>query len=124
MAETAVKIDLCDICGADIRPDSAFCYNCGGSVSLEEVGLQPAKIVEEQKTEVAQANGNIPKEAAPVGVRNRDRKREARSRAVIERKAVKISWEPRTDSAVPFVVGSIFIVILAAILFFAAYFIK
>lgn len=33
MAETLVKEKVCDTCGADIRPNSVFCYNCGSSVA-------------------------------------------------------------------------------------------
>lgn len=33
MAETLVEKKICEACGADIRPGSLFCYNCGGAVS-------------------------------------------------------------------------------------------
>jgi len=35
MAKTVVKKEICDACGAEIRPGSMFCYNCGGAVSEE-----------------------------------------------------------------------------------------
>ncbi|HEY0458680.1 MAG TPA: zinc ribbon domain-containing protein [Pyrinomonadaceae bacterium] len=35
MAKTLVEKEICDACGADVRPDSLFCYNCGGPVSEE-----------------------------------------------------------------------------------------
>ena len=35
MAETLVETKYCDACGADVRQDSLFCYNCGGAVSEE-----------------------------------------------------------------------------------------
>jgi hypothetical protein len=35
MAETLVENKKCDTCGADVRPGSLFCYNCGGAVSEE-----------------------------------------------------------------------------------------
>jgi len=35
MAETLVENKICEACGADIRPGSLFCYNCGGAVSEE-----------------------------------------------------------------------------------------
>ncbi len=34
MADTLVEKKICEACGADIRPGSLFCYNCGGAVSL------------------------------------------------------------------------------------------
>lgn len=36
MAETLVEKRVCGECGADVRPNTAFCYNCGKSVSLAE----------------------------------------------------------------------------------------
>lgn len=35
MAKTIVKKEICDACGAEVRPGSLFCYNCGGAVSEE-----------------------------------------------------------------------------------------
>ncbi|HVE55844.1 MAG TPA: zinc ribbon domain-containing protein [Pyrinomonadaceae bacterium] len=32
MAETLVEKKICEACGADVRPGSLFCYNCGGAV--------------------------------------------------------------------------------------------
>lgn len=33
MAETLVKEKTCNACGADVRPNSVFCYNCGSAVT-------------------------------------------------------------------------------------------
>jgi hypothetical protein len=33
MAETLVEKKICEACGADVRPGSVFCYNCGAAVS-------------------------------------------------------------------------------------------
>ena len=35
MAKTIVENKVCEACGADVRPGSVFCYNCGGAVSDE-----------------------------------------------------------------------------------------
>ena len=35
MAKTLVEKKICDACGADVRPNSLFCYNCGNAVSEE-----------------------------------------------------------------------------------------
>ena len=32
MAEIVVENQICEACGADIRPGSLFCYNCGGAL--------------------------------------------------------------------------------------------
>lgn len=35
MAETLVKEKVCNACGAEVRPNSVFCYNCGSAVAPE-----------------------------------------------------------------------------------------
>lgn len=35
MAETLVEEKICEACGAEVRPGSLFCYNCGGPVGLD-----------------------------------------------------------------------------------------
>ena len=35
MSKTLVEKKICDTCGADVRPGSGFCYNCGSAVALE-----------------------------------------------------------------------------------------
>jgi hypothetical protein len=37
MAKTLVEKKICDACGADVRPGSGFCYNCGGAVAQAEL---------------------------------------------------------------------------------------
>lgn len=37
MAETIVENQVCNHCGADVRPAALFCYNCGSSVEPEIV---------------------------------------------------------------------------------------
>ena len=34
MAETLVKEKVCVACGADLRPQALFCYNCGSAVKI------------------------------------------------------------------------------------------
>ncbi|HEY8560418.1 MAG TPA: zinc-ribbon domain-containing protein [Pyrinomonadaceae bacterium] len=35
MAKTLVEKKICDSCGAEVRPGSVFCYNCGGAVAAD-----------------------------------------------------------------------------------------
>ncbi len=37
MAETLVENQVCNHCGAEVRPAALFCYNCGSSVAPETV---------------------------------------------------------------------------------------
>lgn len=44
MAEITLEKKLCEKCGADVRPNTLFCYNCGSQVaSDEEVALENSK---------------------------------------------------------------------------------
>ena len=45
MAEIVVENQICETCGADVRPQALFCYNCGGAVA-------------EQMEETENKNGN------------------------------------------------------------------
>ncbi len=42
MTELAVEKELCAECGADVRPDAQFCYNCGGAINTEDGGVSDA----------------------------------------------------------------------------------
>ncbi|HXG83831.1 MAG TPA: zinc ribbon domain-containing protein [Pyrinomonadaceae bacterium] len=35
MAQTFVENKICGVCGADVRPNALFCYNCGGAITVE-----------------------------------------------------------------------------------------
>jgi hypothetical protein len=35
MAENVLEKPICSACGADVRPQALFCYNCGSSVAPE-----------------------------------------------------------------------------------------
>ncbi|NNF00373.1 MAG: hypothetical protein HKN25_15235 [Pyrinomonadaceae bacterium] len=43
MAEAVAKESVCTSCGADIRPDSLFCYACGGSLEAELAAIEKEK---------------------------------------------------------------------------------
>jgi ribosomal protein L40E len=63
MAETLVKEKVCRACGADVRPQALFCYNCGSAVApnaplirnnnkkVENDWFQDEPVEEEFKTE-------------------------------------------------------------------------
>ena len=37
MAETSVTNQTCPTCGVEVRPNTQFCYNCGGAVSPDAI---------------------------------------------------------------------------------------
>lgn len=43
MAETTVENRICQNCGAEVRPNSLFCYSCGKSVAPEIVADFPPR---------------------------------------------------------------------------------
>lgn len=51
MAKTLVEKEICDACGADVRPGSLFCYNCGGAVA-DDI---PESVLE-QKQKISSGN--------------------------------------------------------------------
>jgi hypothetical protein len=56
MAETTVENQVCNDCGADVRPNALFCYNCGAAVPAESFSHDKADktlrktIVKEKKS--------------------------------------------------------------------------
>src|ERR1043166_4154173 len=53
MAETTAEKTTCEKCGADIRENTSFCYNCGdkfGEVAAETNGSAPAAMSDEAKS--------------------------------------------------------------------------
>lgn len=129
MPEIAVENPVCDACGADIRPGTRYCYNCGEVVAVKTGGeYQPIGTEEareaDQKT-VRSDNGSRGKtnEAAPLASakptieENRPLKSAAaiRRRAkAFERKPIEVVWEEREKSP-----GVIFVVVTVLLLLFA-----
>lgn len=48
MAENVVENRICSVCGAEIRPQALFCYNCGSSVA-PEIGAATAQTNHDNK---------------------------------------------------------------------------
>jgi len=49
MAEIIVENQICETCGADVRPQALFCYNCGGAVGVQ---------IEKTENKTESKNGN------------------------------------------------------------------
>jgi hypothetical protein len=58
MADTLVENNICAACGAEVRPGSLFCYNCGGAVS-DELPDKPAKKKREKAVSDAWLRGDL-----------------------------------------------------------------
>jgi uncharacterized Zn finger protein (UPF0148 family) len=57
MAKILVERNICDACGADVRPGSLFCYNCGGAVG--EVLTEAATNNNNSKDDGARFQSNL-----------------------------------------------------------------
>ena len=76
MAETTIENRICQACGADVRPNSLFCYHCGGSLATRAADIDSAN-----------ENGSAPLRRIEVEAENGGQPK-ARTRAVIIKKIV------------------------------------
>ena len=114
MPKTAVQTPACDICGADVREGSLFCYNCGGS-------LKQAAI---EKPEIPPPAAPVPAATNGSGAKKPEDRAAARRRRNVERGPVEVIWEPREGISVPFVIAGIFLLVIALVLFVIAMWLK
>ncbi len=145
MAET-VENRVCNACGADVRPQADFCYNCGKAVSAAkpEINLNAGENSGEpksQKTDESGANqiNPIVAEESVEKLKNADLKSanireeaKLKSAASLRRRAksfqpkkIEVVWTEH-DSApnVWFISGAVFLTILAAVILFLALYFK
>jgi uncharacterized OB-fold protein len=126
MPEVEVQEPVCGKCGAEVRPDTAFCYNCGASVTGEAEASPNGQLVVENRESVV-TNGasakledrrpSPPKYESAAGLRRRSR--------LESRKPVEVTWEPETESVnLTFVIASICLLVVAIILIVAAMYLK
>ena len=68
MAKTLVEKEICDACGADVRPGSLFCYNCGGAVSesLPEAATNNSRTVDTDDRLQSEASENSDLKTTPL----------------------------------------------------------
>ena len=114
LSETVVEKTECPKCGADVRPDTQFCYNCGGPVAVEIKNDAPSAYGEATSATVDE------KVPAP-GLRSaREIKRRER---VFERRTKEVVWEPvlTTPNTQLIVVAAIVVVFTIAVIILAFY---
>ncbi|MEP6848347.1 MAG: zinc ribbon domain-containing protein [Acidobacteriota bacterium] len=116
MSDVLVEDKTCGKCGAEVRSDTQFCYNCGES--MESIGVSsPASSVSEKIDDANgshQIGGTQLRSAASLRRKGRDR----------ERKPVEVFWEPAENRAnLPLIIGTVlFVVFAAAVVFSALYY--
>lgn len=134
MPEIAVEDKVCANCGVDVREGADFCYNCGKPVSPEATSEIGARTVEAGDAEDHHLNGTATqalisefpsKDSAPeptrklqtaAGLRRRSRSYQA--------KPVEVEWVKPENSPSTFVIATIALAVLAALLLFAALYLR
>ena len=123
MPKTAVQEAVCDICGAEVREGSQFCYNCGGSVSiLESIAPDPIPAPSEPivKPDEKPTNGNATYDPS----KRRSERIEKRKVRAANRQPVEVVWQPREGMSWPFVIGSLVFVLIAIVVILAAFYLR
>ena len=108
MSETALEISVCNACGADVRDESLFCYNCGKKIK-EDV---PTVEVEPATHEVAMAPTSRPPLRSAAELR--------KQRRAFNRQPVEVTWEPPSGSPIGFVITTIILTLAALVLLLLA----
>lgn len=112
MVETAVEIQRCGACGADVRDGSLFCYNCGASV-----GAPPIAGAVEQKPALVDA---VREPRPPLKTAASLRKH----RRALNRQPVRVSWEPPEGPAMGFIITAIVLTLGAVLLIVLAFYLR
>ncbi len=116
MAETTDENRICQVCGADVRPNTLFCYNCGKSVAPAIVQDLPNKnnisdgwlretIVEKHAAGQTEAAGVRETIAEPLTNQAAAEETKLKSAAAMRRqskkiqpKQVEVIWEERANA--------------------------
>ena len=112
MSETAIETAVCSACGADVRNESLFCYNCGERVkeTLADIETPSAD------TEKAVRPGSRPPLRTAASLR--------KQRRAYNRQPVEISWEPPAGSPAGFVITTIVLAVGALVLLLLALYLR
>lgn len=152
MSQTFVENKICGICGADVRPNALFCYNCGGALIIEKqraeetpenslppkveqevIKREPEQTVSMEDTELSPVKEN---DAIKESERNENsesnRKPDLKSAASLRRKSksldrkiVEVVWEEHENAPnALFISVALLLAIIAAVILFLAIYLK
>lgn len=119
MPKSAVEIQVCDICGAEVREGSQFCYNCGGSLgrpSAATENIVPSGGSPESGAAASPKNGGPAKNG--TGRHKAGRKRAA------NRGPVEVVWEPRKGISTGYIAAAVIMLLFASVLLVAAFWLR
>ena len=129
MVDIAVEKSVCEACGAEVRDESLFCYNCGETVSekaADDIPAEPA--LKELNEPIAKAEngmggfetGRTAFEKARLQTAAGMRKRPKS----FQRKRVEVVWEPRTAPNALFTIAVIGLTLVTLFLLVAALYLR
>lgn len=132
MAETSKKKTGCPKCGAEIRPDTQFCYSCGAA--LAENAIEPAaddmaeasrdgSVESETESSLADFEARLASDFPPVDpvkTKLESAANERRRARRIAKKQYEVVWEPADGASyrLYFLVVALVFVAAAAIVLF------
>jgi hypothetical protein len=118
LSEMVVEKAECPKCGADIRPDTQFCYNCGGPVAEETKNEVPPTT---PPTNGAAISGTV-EEKVPAPTLRSAREIKRRER-LFERRTKEVVWEPvlTTPNTQLIIVATIVILFTIGVIILAFY---
>ncbi|MCY7376563.1 MAG: zinc ribbon domain-containing protein [Pyrinomonadaceae bacterium] len=138
MAETSVTNQICQTCGADVRENSLFCYNCGGSVAPDVVmslrdspknaalknGDAP-KQTTKLKLEEKPADAPIPKPAIQAEPELKSAASMRRKSKLVQPKRIEVIWEEHENAPNGwFILAAILLTLFAVAVFYLAIYLK
>lgn len=114
MTETIEKT-ICEACGADVRDNTVFCYNCGSKLELENPLEKNGAAVADENSKAALDDlaNKLTRESGDELAKAATKRKKAR---VMHRKRNEFTWEPREDSSFLAMVFSVLIAFIALII--------
>ncbi len=138
MTETAVKNQICQHCGADVRPDTQFCYNCGGSLAAEtaddlkanpQMNVESSNGYESKPTtklkSLEVADAPISKPIIEEETKLKSAATMRRKSKILQPKQTEVIWEEHENAPnVWFILAALFLTLSAIVIFYIASYLK
>ena len=123
MAETAVEIATCRACGADVRDESVFCYNCGERVAAETPTDTPVD-TDPFLTDAVRSDTPVIRSTGDARPPLRSAASLRKQRRASNRQPVEVTWEPTTRSPALFMITTIVLASAALVLLVLALYLR
>lgn len=139
MPSAATDNVVCISCGADVRSEALFCYNCGGSVAKGSVSLEAMdKSDTGRMADAGTSTANESRDKPPAPTIRTAAEPESfskvdgkpltaamlRRKRAYNRQAVQVVWEEPEGRPTVFAIASVILTIIAALILAAALYLK